>query len=79
MALRAEPLTSNYGYVISAQAPLLRDRRSDQPLPPHLVGFERLRSFSALMTQDIGSHHGNSQRTGSSKEKFCLRREEREL
>src|SRR5215813_2345248 len=47
----------------SAQAPLLRDRQSDQSLPPHLVGSKRLRSFCALMTQDIGCLHGNSQRT----------------
>src|SRR5262249_14875922 len=47
----------------SAQAPLLRDRQSDQSLPPHLVGSKRLRSFCTLMAQDIGGLHGNSQRT----------------
>src|SRR5262245_16660071 len=48
---------------LSAQAPVPRDRQSDQSLPPYLVGSGRLRSFRALITQDIGGHHSNSQRT----------------
>src|SRR5262252_930135 len=47
----------------SAQTPLLWDHQSDQPLSPHLVGSERLRSFCALMTRDVGGLHGNSRRT----------------
>jgi len=47
----------------SAQAPLLRDRQFDQSLTDHLVGSKRLRSFWALMAQDIGGFHGNSQGT----------------
>jgi hypothetical protein len=46
----------------SAQAPLLRYRQSDKPLPAHLVGSKRLRSFCASMAQDIEGFHGNSKR-----------------
>jgi hypothetical protein len=38
------------------------DRQSEQPLPAHLVETKRLRSLCALMAQDIGGLHGNSQR-----------------
>src|SRR5262245_8402548 len=40
-----------------AQAALLWNHRSDQPLPPSMAGLERTQGFRFLTTQDIGGFH----------------------